>query len=624
MAISLVKGMVEKRKFVKEYLSALDLEYQEEIKDKREKLAKLSTKQCKDLGLLFSFSIDACFSGVSGRVCYDLSSPQEIRYSLKVGDVLQIFSKENSNSLSGVITVAKGKNFVLAFKECLPVNICEVVLFAKVANDITFERMRKALHRLEKTEITTTELCFPADKSNNERILHKLDFEPLDSSLNESQKEAVKAALADNNPLVMIHGPPGTGKTQTLLEVIKQLINRGKKLLVCGPSNLSVDNIVERLNLKFGLVLRLGHPARITEKAQRYSFENLLAERSDYEVIKDVKRQLDALIRTISTRKATRDEYHQMRELRRELKDREMRASEQFITSIKVVCCTLTSADDRLVREIDFDVVIVDEASQALEAETWIATLKGRRIVLAGDHLQLPPTIMCKDAEKTLYLSLFERMQKLYPPLSCLLNIQYRMHRDIMAWSNSYFYNNKLIADDSVADKRIEGIAPLVLIDTAGFEMFEEAVEDERESKSNRHEVTIALKHADMLYKTGITDIAIITPYSAQMLLLIDTLNESFKDLANGANLEIGTVDSFQGRERDAVIFSFVRSNDFVNSSASGIGFLSELRRTNVAITRARRHACLIMDSDTIGRGHEAYKKLVEYIEKLGTVEYPS
>ena len=619
--------MKTKRDFIKDYLYALGLEYQEEIKDKQDKLSKLSTKQCKNLGLLFSFSIDACYSGFSGRVCYDLSSSSEIRYSLKVGDVLQVFNssnKETGNSLSGVITIAKGKQFVLAVKECLPVNINEIVLFAKVANDITFERMRKALHNLEKIDNSITNLCFPLDKETCENSVHKVEFNPIDPFLNESQKEAVKASFADNNPLIMIHGPPGTGKTQTLLEIIKQLVKYGKKLLVCGPSNLSVDNIVERLNLEPGIVLRLGHPARITEKAMRYSYEQLLSERTDFEVIKDIKRQLDNLFKAISTRKATRDEYNQMKELRKELREREQRASEQFITSIRVVCCTLTGADVRLIRDLVFDVVIIDEASQALEAETWIAVLKGKRVILAGDHMQLPPTVMCQDAERILFLSLFERIQKLRPHLSCLLNIQYRMHRDIMGWSNTHFYNNKLLADASVVDKKIKGFPSIMLIDTAGFEMYEELVEDERESKSNRHEVSIALKHADQLYKAGISNIAIITPYSAQMLLLNDTANETYRHLIDRSILEIGTVDSFQGRERDAVIFSFVRSNENINVGGSGIGFLSELRRTNVAITRARRHVCLIMDSETIGRGHKAYKDLIEYVERIGQVEYPN
>lgn len=600
-----------KETLVEKHLEVLEWEYEEEVKEKQEKLKKWGVKRCKELGLLFPLTVESTSSGLSGRVLYELSSASE--NSLKVGDVLQVHNDTSAkeSGLGGIVTKSanRGKFVTLACRECLPVRMNECILFFKVANDISFERMRKALRKLSKTETDVTRACFSADKLtlNHQSVTFQ---NPL---LNDAQKEAVKAALADNNPLVLIHGPPGTGKTQTLLEIIRQLEKQNKKLLVCGPSNLSVDNIVERAS-DIKRLVRLGHPARITEKAQTRSYEYLLSQRNDFEVVRDIKSQLDVLVRAISTRKATRDEYLQIREMRKDLRTREMKVAEEFLRSRNVVCCTLTGADDRIIRESEFDVVIIDEASQALEAESWIALLKGKRVILAGDHQQLPPTVMNVKAEKTLQLSLFERLIRLHPGCSLLLNVQYRMHERIMKWSNDLFYNTKLIAHNSVKDRCVDDLPTFMIIDTAGFDMREDPAEEE-DSKSNRFELDLAIKHALNLVDQGVRDIAIIAPYSAQVLQLWDQVNQNnkLKDC-----VEVGTVDSFQGREKDAIIYSFVRSND-----EQEIGFLCELRRSNVAITRARMHVCLIMDSDTICRHENAYKTLHRLVESWNDIEYP-
>ena len=606
-----------KEALIEKHLEAMQWEYEEEVKEKHEKLNKWGIRRCKELGLIYALTVESSGSGLSGRVLYDLSSPTD--NALKVGDVLQIhntqqLTKNDGGSVGGIVTRVgmRGRAVTLACKECLPVGVNDCILFAKVANDVTFERMRKALRKLEKMENAVSQACFSSDAIN---LNHTASVTFYDKGLNESQQAAVKAALADNNPLVLIHGPPGTGKTQTLLEIIRQLEKQNKKLLVCGPSNLSVDNIVERASSEVKKLVRLGHPARITEKAQARSYEHLLAQRNDYEVVRDIKSQLDVLVRGISTRKATREEYVQMREMRKDLRTREMRVAEEFLRSMSVVCCTLTGADDRIIREVQFDVVIIDEASQALEGESWIALLKGKRVILAGDHQQLPPTVMNEKAERVLKLSLFERLVKLHPECSLLLNVQYRMHEDIMRWSNEQFYHGKLVAHASVGKRQFEELLPCMLIDTAGFDMREDAVEEE-ESKSNRHELDLAISHVKKLLHVDVRDIAIIAPYSAQVLLLWDRIMQ--EQQLDGAVVEIGTVDSFQGREKDAIIYTFVRSND-----EQEIGFLRELRRSNVAITRARKHVCLIMDSDTICRHEQAYKKLHQLVDSWNGIEYP-
>ena len=477
----------------------------------------------------------------------------------------------------------------------------------KDANETVYKRQLEAIQTgtellqlsLEKRELpsnTTSEISF---------------YNP---NLNESQRRAVKNAL-EACTLSLIHGPLGTGKTATLVEVILQIAQRNKRLLVCAPSNLAVDNLVERLE---GVrMIRLGHPARILDTVLKHSLEaQIEAEHGD--IIRDIRKEIEQMIKEMP--KARGEKRAKLRsELkanRNELRSRSKKLESEIVNGAQVVLCTLGMAGCRSIQEVakKFDVVVLDEGSQATEPESWIAARLSPKLIIAGDHLQLPPTVM---HEKELERTLFERLCKLYCDAPCynLLRTQYRMNRLIMNTVNDRMYGGRLEAHPTVANHTLSTInsnelieSPLVLYDTSGLGYMETSTEEVlvlAESKSNDGEARIAIKHIENLLECGVKakDIAIITPYNAQVALLREILEER-----NIQGVECGSVDGFQGREKEAIIFSMVRSND-----EHEIGFLEEIRRTNVALTRARRHLCVIADAETLSR-NSFYENLFDYL----------
>jgi len=441
------------------------------------------------------------------------------------------------------------------------------------------------------------------------------------TELNESQKAAVKFALSAED-LAIIHGPPGTGKTTTVAELIVQAVHRSEKVLACAPSNTAVDNLLDRLIQSGMRVVRIGHPARITERLRNYSLDGLVEQHENTAVIKDMIREAEMLFRQSEkwTRaKPQRGARESMKREAKRLMGDAKRLERQAINSIldqaDVICATTTFNPDTLADRW-FELAVIDEACQSTEPGCWVPLLRSDRVVLAGDHQQLPPTVLSSEAAQQGFAkSLMERQIELYgDDVAKMLTVQYRMHHQIMNFSSSQFYQNELKAHPSVVDHtldEIDGIEPsefsgriMSFIDTAGAG-WDEELEPNGLSKRNPNEANLVVKKVQTLLNAGLpkNDIAVIAPYAAQVRLL--------RDLFAGEGPEVDTVDGFQGREKEAVVISLVRSNP-----QNEIGFLADRRRMNVALTRARRKLIVIGDSSTLGID-EFYREFFEYVESI-------
>ena len=447
----------------------------------------------------------------------------------------------------------------------------------------------------------------------------KLDFE--DPNLNESQRAAVAFACSARD-VAVIHGPPGTGKTRTLVELIRQTIRQGKKAIVCAPSNLAVDNLFERLLDCGTKVVRIGHVARVLPRLQDKCLSALVPKHRDVRRIKKLRLEAADLFRKSdkSTRGLDRQTRQALREEAKELladaSEMESGIAQEIVDEAEVVCVTNTGINSDLLGARRFDLAIIDEACQCSEPSCWIPLLRANRIVLAGDHCQLPPTVISQEAAKEGFsVSMQERLVELYGPSVCKpLLVQYRMHEEIMRFSATQFYEGKLQADASVAGHHLcdqSGVNDDELttnavrfIDTSGSS-FDEEREAAGSSLSNPEEAALAIKKVMDLIALGVQphDIAIITPYTAQVRVLQERLE-------NDA-VEIGSIDGFQGREKEAVIISLVRSNP-----DHEIGFLRDTRRMNVALTRARRKLIVIGDSATISE-HHFYSGLLNHFDAI-------
>ncbi len=438
-----------------------------------------------------------------------------------------------------------------------------------------------------------------------------------------------------------------------------QLIHSKFRILVCGPSNISVDNIVERLAPHKLPIIRLGHPARLLPSVLNHSLDVLTQTSEAAGIVQDVRKEMDAKQASIKKTKSGRERraiYADMKELRKEYREREKQCVATLVRGSKVVLATLHGAGGFQLRNEHFDVVIIDEASQALEAQCWIPLLSAQKVVLAGDHLQLPPTIKStpsksrpgddkvnENATASLQTTLFDRLLTLHGSnIKRMLTTQYRMHEKIMRFPSDEMYESALLAAPAVALRLLTTLPyevqdsddtrePLVFYDTQGGDFPEAASTPDdtssdgkspnkssllTDSKSNPSEAALVQKHVIALISAGVhaEDIAVVTPYNAQLSILSHDLG--LKE--NFPGIELGSVDGFQGREKEAVIVSLVRSN-----SEGEVGFLHEKRRLNVAMTRPRRHLCVIGDSETVGKGSKFLKGWMEHLEKEADLRYP-
>ena len=452
-----------------------------------------------------------------------------------------------------------------------------------------------------------------------------IDTRITNDRLNSSQLDAVRKIVAAKD-IAVIHGPPGTGKTTTLVAALKELIKEKKPVLLCAPSNTAADLLTEKIAVQGMKVVRIGNLSRIDESILEHTPEGILAKHPEMKRVKTIKKQVDEYRRMASKykRKFGKDEREQRNLLLKEAKtlareaiDIETSLVDAIIDGADAITCTLMGSMNKFIINKEFHTVIIDEAAQALEPSTWIPITKVQKVILSGDPFQLPPTVKSYEAQKAgLNITLIEKCIQRLPEVS-LLTTQYRMHEDIMGFSNQYFYKGNLIAHNTVKTHFLEGVEngflPVEFIDTAGCS-FDEKVNPETKSTFNPEEFKIIYKHLEFLAqnKESNFSVGIISPYREQVVYIEEQCKGLLGEFSH-LQIDINTIDSFQGQERDVIYISLVRSND-----KGEIGFLSDYRRMNVAMTRARKKLIMIGDSGTLG-SHSFYNQLLEYVERNGS-----
>lgn len=492
--------------------------------------------------------------------------------------------------------------------------------------DIALEKVMKASNnRLAYLRDIVCGLKLPTFEKEDENILV--------TGLNQSQNKAVQKILSAKD-IAIIHGPPGTGKTTTLVQAIRHTLKSEKQVLVCSSSNTAVDLLTEKLHREGINVLRLGNPARISEDVINNTLDAKTASHESYKDLKSYRKTAEEYFRMAGKYKRTfgrqdREQrqlfYNEARKILQEAKVLEDFILQQQFEKAQVIACTPVVSSGRMMRDKQFSTVFIDEAAQALEPMCWIPISRSNRVVFAGDHFQLPPTVKSKKAEDLgLKKTLFEHCMHI-KNVSVMLNTQYRMHEKIMNFSNQQFYENKLIADPSVKETLLsfdenEHLlhTPIDFIDTAGCG-YSEIINPESLSIANPEEAKLLLDHLKLLLQQfeeknkeeKKISIGIISPYKEQVQYL--TLQIAEDDFLKNYTRQIAikTVDGFQGQERDIIYISLVRSNDSME-----IGFLSDTRRMNVALTRAKKKLVVIGDSATLGN-HPFYKNFLDYVDSI-------
>lgn len=631
------------KKYIKKLIKLVNYERDAEIELMRFEIAHMSGQKREELGRAINKVKGKYIGEELGLKIVQFGRSEIIDTEISVGDMVLISTANPlSSDFTGTVT-EKGARFIkVAFDKRIP----RWVLKKKVrldlyANDITFRRMEDNLKHLSLKGKNALEYILSERNPKKNRPVPYIDY--IDKSLNESQKSAIENALSCEN-FYLIHGPFGTGKTRTLVELISQETRQNHKVLATAESNAAVDNILERLmeNKKLRLT-RLGHPQRVSKhnitqtlaykvenhrlnkkiKKIRNKIDNLIEKRSvytkptpqyrrgygDYDILFNASKGKGG--RGISPDKmksmAQWIEYNQqIDELHDEIKRVENKMIRDIIETSDVILSTNSSAALESIARTKFDVAIIDEASQATIPSVLIPIAKAHRFILAGDHKQLPPTII-SDKAYELEKTLFEELIRLYPFKSQLLNVQYRMNSLLMKFPNAEFYNNNLKSDASVDDITINDIISsdtkeeaMLFVDTSGIDREGEKHLKDSKSIINKLEADIAVKIANDYLNMGLNEeeIGIISPYADQVKIIQDK-----------TPVEVKTVDGFQGREKEIIIISTVRSNENGN-----IGFLKDLRRLNVAITRAKRKLIIIGNKNTL-KHNPTYARLIDFVE---------
>ena len=614
----------------------LEIERKAEVEENRRRLDNLPLSVRESLGKTVTrLTIDGMDEGMGGypRVHLSRAPKGELLspfHGMNQGDNVRLTFPDGTKPafVDGTLDNVDGFRVAVAvdrqLPESLPTGRCVIDL---LGSDATHKRMMKALHqaaRSKQEEHARLRAVFHGQAVPMAKGADDIGF--FNKGLNEWQRDAVVGALAAEDTF-LVHGPPGTGKTTVLVEIIRQAAAQGKRILATAPSNVAVDNMLEKLLDPEGgeklRVVRLGHPARMLESLRHGSLRVQTSEDPQYAQIQEMNLWRERLRKKMSKQgrgSLQGGDYHsakrEAQQLWKDAKKLELQISRRLAMSAQIVLSTHGGISNQFAKGM-FDLVVLDEASQAPEPLSWVALLKGAKAVFAGDSCQLPPTLHSNEAAKRgLALTLFERLQKILPEgMQTMLRVQYRMHEAIMGFSSKTFYDNKLIADDSVKGHlahELEGVEagdltskPLIFIDTAGTG-WEENLNEMLQSRENQGEMELTLKIANALMHAGIDphDLAILTPYMAQVKRL--------KAEINVTGLEIGTVDGFQGREKEATVLSLVRSNE-----KGEVGFLSDTRRMNVAVTRARRLSIVIGDSITISN-HPFYRDFLDFVAEHG------
>ena len=631
------------KKYIKNLIRLINYERDAEIDLMTYEISTMSGKKREELGRAINKVKGKSLGKELGLQIVQFGRSEVIDTEISVGDMVLV-STDNplKSDLTGTVT-EKGARFIkVAFDKRVPKwAIKKKVRLDLYANDITFRRMEDNLKHLSLKGKNALEYILNERNPKKNREIPYISY--IDDSLNRSQKSAIENSLSCEN-FFLIHGPFGTGKTRTLVELISQETRQNHKVLATAESNAAVDNILERLmdNKKLNLT-RLGHPQRVSKhnitQTLAYKVENHKLNKK----ITKIHRKIDNLIekrkvhtkptpqyrrgfgdydilhlaskgkggRGISSEKmksmANWIEINQeIDEAHDEIKRIENRMIKEIVDSSDVILATNSSAALESISHVKFDVAIIDEASQATIPSILIPIAKAHRFILAGDHKQLPPTIISERAHE-LEKTLFEELIRIYPFKSQLLNVQYRMNSLLMKFPNREFYNNGLKSDSSVDDITINDILTsqheekaLLFIDTSEVEDNREMHLKDSKSIINDLEADISVSIAQDYLNAGAgeDDIGIISPYADQVKLIQEK-----------TPVEVKTVDGFQGREKEIIIISTVRSNSHGN-----IGFLKDLRRLNVAITRAKRKLIIIGNANTLIT-NPTYARLIEFVE---------
>jgi superfamily I DNA and/or RNA helicase len=641
----------------------MQLEQKEDQAQFKLKNASASIKERRRRGLTwYPVTITQEDIGFGGKVVLELERPahRQDLHLFQVGKNACVFSNAPGYSgpdrpvLSGVVTSVRRNKLVLATtKEELPdwVQNANTLNGSTLGIDLTFDEvsyreMHQALndvigaHGNRLAELRDV-LLGVRQASYREPKADDL-FYP--SALNDSQLAAVRHVISAQD-VAIIHGPPGTGKTTTLVQAILETIRRERRVLVCAPSNTAVDLLTEKLAEHGVNVIRMGNPSRVSDLLLKHTLDAGVMAHPSYAKMHAMRQTAEQHRDTASELAKEgvrhfgfegRQHRQQLREeartLRQAADDLERFMTEDVLESVQVITCTLVGASHRHMRHLSFETVFIDEAAQALEPGCWIPIAKGQRLVLAGDHHQLPPTVKSEQAAREgLRETLFEKCIQRQPNTARMLKVQYRMHEQIMGFSSEKFYGGQLVPHASVRhagleayDLRFAPDLPVEFIDTAGCGYEEVAIPESR-STANPEEAHLLLERLAQLlapYDAAEHDeqqhtplsIGVIAPYRAQINYLKDAIEDS--EVLNGLllqrRLSVGTVDSFQGQERDIIAITLTRSN-----SQGEIGFLSDIRRMNVGMTRARRKLLLVGDSSTLCR-HPFFGELLAYVKGVG------
>ena len=617
--------MTDRAAFAAHHRSLLQLEREAEVAENERLLQQCSDAELVARGAtLLRLEVADLEPGFGGRLHATLRPTRggELpQHRFGPGDVVAMRSARDDDArVVGVLVRVRREGVVIALED--DDDLPAVVRVDKVTTDVTFRRLDAALRALggdaDRDRARFLDLLFGEREEDATPPAAAAAEAWFDASLDSSQREAVTFALAAPR-LARIHGPPGTGKTTALVELCRQAVAAGERLLACAPSNVAVDNLTERLASAGLRVVRLGHPARMQASVRNASLAQQVADSPDQRVLRDNRRDLDQAVKGLQKAKGRQERAAAratLRELRAERRQLERAITRGVVDGAEVVLATTTGASEAGIGERAFDRVVIDEAAQALEAACWIPLQHADRVVLAGDHHQLPPTVLSAEAAgQGLAQTMFERLTE-QPATAAhgrMLTVQYRMHQQVMRWSSETFYGGRLTAAASVSGHVLDDLdgvtttewteAPLHFVDTAGCG-HEETSEQDEASRHNPGEAALVVRIVQELLDAGVAprDLAVVTPYNAQVQQLRARLAEP--------ELEIGTVDGLQGREKEAVVVSLVRSNE-----RGEVGFLADLRRLNVAVTRARRHLTVIGDSATIA-GDAGLCGLVDHLHE--------
>jgi len=556
---------------------------------------------------------------------------QDISHQLRFGASAVLFSNHDpkENRLEGTISYQSGDRLKLTVRTdelpewCRDGKLGVDLLFDDYSYDEMQNAIKAASTLIEKTNAGDLIKILTGEKVPT--------FKPdvpsfLNNTLNASQQKAVEKIIAANE-LAIVHGPPGTGKTTTLVQAVKALIEQEhQKILVVAPSNTAVDLLSGKMAEQGLNVLRIGNPARVSERLMSLTLDSKISAHSSMKELKKLKKQA-AEFRDMAHKykrnfgKAERDQrkalFDEARKIMKQVETTEQYIIDDLLAKAQVITATLVGANHYTIRNQKFQTVLIDEAGQALEPACWIPILKAQKVIFAGDHCQLPPTIKSTEAARNgLSTTLFEKCITHHPGAVTLLEEQYRMNEKIMGFPSKIFYENKLQAHSSVAHHTLfPGDSPLAFIDTAGCG-FEER--SEGTSTTNSEEATFLFTHLTQLVtelnsyyqKADFPSIAIISPYKEQVYILQELFFHSSQLRVYENKISVNTIDSFQGQERDVVYISMTRSN-----TENKIGFLADIRRMNVAMTRARKKLVVIGDSATLSQ-LPFYADFISYAEQ--------